>query len=853
MKKIFTLTIVLFFITNFSFAVQIDEIKAKQIGKAFLQNKTKCPLGANELNLNLISKVHHNSTSYYYVFNVNAIGFVIVAADDQVSPVLGYSYEGVFDPNAISQSTQKWLEEYKNQIRFVIENNIPATEEIKIQWTNLKSETNSNYELKVSVAPLLLTKWNQSPYVNAQCPSSSVTGCVATGMAQIMKYWNYPAQGAGFHSYNHDNYGTLSVNFGSTTYDWASMPNNVNSPNAAVATLMYHCGVSVDMDYSPQSSGAYVIENSPTPQACSEYALKTYFGYKTTLDGVQRINYTQTNWMNLVKAELNASRPILYAGFGSGGGHCFVADGYDDNDFIHMNWGWGGAYDGYFQINALNPAGLGTGGGSGGFNTGHQAVIGIEPPATVPTYAMALYNYVTPSATSIYYGQSFDVSTNIVNNSNTNFSGDYTAAVFDAQFNFVEYIQTISSQNLAIGNHHINELVFSSTGMLSMLPGTYYIGIFYRPNGENWMEIENNGAYTNYVQIDVNNPNDLELYSEIAVSPGLSLTQGQGASVTVNVINDGAQDFIGEYSVDLFQLDGTFAQTINVVNENTGLPPTFSYQDPFLNFSTSSISVEPGTYLMAVMHNENNTGWELSGSSYFQNPIKVTVSAPGLVADMYEVNNTYAQAYNLQTTFSNNSANITTDGTNIHVETDIDYFKVVLEPGYDYTLNPRIHDSYNAGNGNSYSVDALFSYSNDGINWSDVYDDVLPASLHVGPSTVYFKIAPYFAGETGTYLFDLGITRTSFTGINEAELSNKIQIFPNPTKDKINVNFEEFDDKISTITFATIQGELIQAFDLTTNFDKKISFPLANVASGIYLLQVHTEKGILTKKIIVSK
>ncbi len=284
----------------------------------------------------------------------------------------------------------KWLEGYKNEIRFIITNNILQTTEIANDWSSLINGINYGGSLgkKAGVTPLCQTTWDQSPYYNALCPydnsasERTVTGCVATAMAQVMKFWNFPATGTGYHSYNHDTYGTLSANFGSSTYNWTSMPNNVSSNNSAVATLMYHCGVSVDMNYgvgSTGGSGAYVISNASPVTNCTEYALKNYFGYKSTLQGVEKDNYTQTQWVNLMKTELDAGRPVIYAGFGSGGGHCFVNDGYDINSFFHFNWGWSGSYNGFFVITALNPGGVGTGGGTGGFNNNHQAVIGIEP------------------------------------------------------------------------------------------------------------------------------------------------------------------------------------------------------------------------------------------------------------------------------------------------------------------------------------------------------------------------------------------------------------------------------------------------------------------------------------------
>jgi hypothetical protein len=234
-------------------------------------------------------------------------------------------------------------------------------------WVNLL-DGRKNVSVSTAVSPLVQTKWDQSPYYNNLCPydnskgERTVTGCVATAMAQVMNYWEYPKKGTGFHSYNHSKYGTLNANFGSTTYDWANMPNELTSSSStvqknAVATLMYHCGVSVDMDYNVSSeggSGAYVISSRSPVTHCTEYALKTYFGYKTSIQGVQKADYTTTNWKNLLKAELDASRPIVYAGFGDGG-HCFVCDGYDNNDYFHFNWGWGGLYDGYFALNALIP------------------------------------------------------------------------------------------------------------------------------------------------------------------------------------------------------------------------------------------------------------------------------------------------------------------------------------------------------------------------------------------------------------------------------------------------------------------------------------------------------------------
>ncbi len=846
------------------FAEQINEETARNVGKNFLISTAHASVDANIGELQLIYRAGTGNTKslntldptvYYYVFNTITDGFVIVSGDDAVDPILAYSNSGSFSAENIPQCVAKWLEDYKSEIRRIVNLKLHANAEISELWNRLKGSNDYNARLSnsTSINPLMLTQWNQSPYENTLCPGGSVTGCVATAMAQIMKYWNYPATGSGFHSYNHQTYGTLSANFGSSTYQWGSMPNVLTSVNTAVGALMYDVGVSVDMNYSPQVSGAWVIENSPAPQACSEYALKTYFGYKSTLNGVERVNYSDVQWLALLKSELDASRPILYAGFGSGGGHCFVADGYDVNDFVHFNWGWGGAYDGYFHINSLDPSGTGTGGGSGGYNSGHQAVVGIEPPTGTQTFSMALYDYVTPTASTIYYGQAFDVSTNISNSGTSTYNGDYTVAVFDDNYNFVDYVQTLTGYTLQGGFAYTNNLVFSTSGLFSMLPGTYYLGVYYRPTGGNWFQVANSGSYTNFVQLTVINPNEIELNSAMIVTPGTSLIQGQAVSVNLNIINDGLNTFFGQYGVGLYNLDGTLAQTVSTVDENAGLPTGYTYLAPYLTFTNSSVTVVPGTYLLAVQHNYNSTGWQLTGSSYFSNPIKVTVVAPNIQADIYEVNDAVNQSYNLPVSFVGNSTVVNTVGSNCHTTSDNDFYKIILPASYNYTITPRLHDSYNSGNGNTYTLDGLFSYSTDGVTWSDAFDDVIGGSVSInGGGTLYFHVAPYFAGETGTYLLDIPITRAAVIGIDENEIGKFFDIYPNPAINYLLVDFNEFAGKLKMINLLTISGQKVFSTEFSgTNNQVRLS--LNNLSEGFYFLELQTSEGVATKKIVLSR
>jgi hypothetical protein len=851
------------------FADPVDEKTALTVGKAFVTNNSNSPVLKSAVSLKTALRITGKDLSlnqapaatYYYVFNVDSRGFVIVAGDDAVMPILGYSDEGNFDPARIPENVAKWLEGYKREIRYILDHHIPATKEISDRWAVLKQGQGfPEMSSTQSAGPLLATKWNQAPYYNDLCPidyqagERAVTGCVATAMAQIMKYWNYPEKGSGFHSYNTERFGTLSANFGNTTYDWASMPNSINSANAAIATLMYHVGISVDMSYGTGEQGgssAYVLSAQSPVINCSEYALKNYFGYKSSLQGVEKDNYTSSQWIALLKTEFDASRPVLYAGFGSGGGHCFVADGYDNNNYIHFNWGWGGAYDGFFQVNALNPDGLGIGGGTGSYNTGQQAIIGIQPVQSSTHFELALYNYVSISDNPIGYTQPFSITTNIANNGTGAYSGDYAAAIFDESANFVDFVEVKTGQSLESGYAYTNNLVFSSDGMVSLLPGNYYAGIFYKPTGGNWMQLADDGDYSNMIPFAVTYSNDIELHSDMTVSPGTTLIQGEEASVNLNIINTGSQTFKGQYAVGLFDLNGDAVQTIDVVDETDGLPSGYTYLDPYLTFTTSSVDVDPGSYLMAVMHKPSGGDWILTGSTDYQNPIRVIVQAAGVPPDIYEDNNATQDAYDLPVSFSQNTAHVTTDGSNCHVGTDYDYYKIDLPAGYAYTIAPRLQDSYNSNDGNVYTLDALFSASLDGDQWSDAFDDVPDGVIELNNGgTVYFMVSPYFTGETGNYLLDMHITRGSSSGIKDPSSDASLKVYPNPARDLVNISTESFHGTIRKIEVVDAAGNPV-LYPATETSGSIVNVSLNSLPDGVYGLRIYTDDGISTKKIII--
>jgi len=869
MKNLFTILAVLF-LPLLLFSKPVDEATANKVGYNFLIGHTTGSQFKNGEALQLVYKSSSNATNadlnYFFVFNATN-GFIIVSADDNAIPILGYSNEGTFNANDIAPQIAKWLEGYKSQIRNIIVNGIQATPQISDMWTGLisNSKPDAPQQSSTGVSPLTKTTWNQSPYYNSLCPydnakgQNAVTGCVATAMAQVLKYWNYPTTGLDNHSYNDNTYGTQSANFAGTTYQWSSMSNNVSSPNTAVATLMYHCGVSVDMSYGVDESSAYVISSASPVKNCAEYALKTYFGYKTTLSGIERKNYSDADWIKAIESEMDNSRPVIYAGFGTGGGHCFVCDGYDANNFLHFNWGWAGQDNGYFQIDALNPGTLGTGGGAGGFNSGQQAIIGIEPTTTggggsSSAFDLRLYDYVTPSTATVYYGQSFYVSTNIINDGTNDFAGDYCAAIFDNTNTFIDYVQIITGASLPKGDIYQSDLKFTYATSFALLPGTYTIGVYYRPTGGSWSLVTSSGSYTNYLQIKVINPGNIEMYANMAITPTGTLTQGGSISVHLDVANMTANQFTGKFVLGLYNFDGTAAFDIQ---ELTGASLNAnSHYTNGLTFSNSNLNVAPGSYLLAMTYVATaTTSNYLVGSTNYANPIKVTIQAPPISPDKYEPNNDINTAYDFTPNYSNDIAIVNTDQSNCHIGSDVDYYKIDLLSGYTYSISAHLDDSKYTTNSNAYTLDAVFSYSTDGGNtWSETFDDVMPSDISANSGFIYFKIAPYFEGETGTYLLETKITRTkSNSGINTSNIStNDLKIYPNPANDLLNIDIENIIGNVSQISIMDMQGkELISKRDILNN--SNIVIPVNELASGLYMVQIQSDKGVISRKITIQR
>jgi len=730
-------------------AKQIDENTAKLAGKNFLISQSG--KSSSTIRLTLVYKsiqpsslVKNNSTAknYFYIFNCSdSSGFVIVSADDIIVPILGYSIKNSFETTKMPSNLAWWLQDYCDQMQCAIENNLLASKITKTAWKDLVKGKSKKKNINTSVSPLLHTEWDQSPYYNDLCPYDNtyneltVTGCAATAMAQIMKYWNYPSTGIGSHSYVHPTYGTLSANFGTTSYNWNNMPNDVTTTNNDVATLMYDCGVSVEMNYgvgSTGGSGAWVLSNDHAgyhPYA-AEHAYPTYFGYNsTTIQGKRRSNYpNDADWIALLKIELDNNRPIQYAGWNSNStaAHTWVCDGYDQNNYFHMNWGWSGSHDDYYTINLISIS------GSTIFPYTYlqQALIGIAPPSGQCNYSLSQnsYNY-----SSIGGVGDFDLYTS------SNCSWNVTS-------NNPSWIH-ITSGTSGTGNSTISYTVDPNTSTSTLSGSMTVVG-----TGSNvTYYITETGLNCSYILT----PNSSIPFSSIGGSGSFSLNTNSSCQWSA------------------FSNDPSW---LHITSASTGTGPNSVYYIVDPNLTTSSLS---GTISVA---DQIFTVTE-DGSSV--NCIVTIIPNTSMNIGFYQGN--YSFVYNLNSACSYS----------------------ILSSSPDWLIVNNV-----SNNVIYFSASANSSY--------------FPRTGYIYINGVYKKITQ--EGNTSV-------------GIDESSQSNTFIIYPNPVSNNLTIEAPQK----SIIQILNIQDQLIKtlvASNAKTNID------VSDFPSGVYVVEVKTEKGLGVKKFI---
>jgi len=388
-KKLLLMSALLCSITTTILAAPITEIDAKQKASEFISEKSAktASIQSKAIVSDEILFTTAEVCDAFYVFNNETNGgYIIVSADDRMPAVLGYSYSGMYNSDEIPDNMRSWLNGYVEQYEYMLQHDDVSA----VSTTSVTGD---------KIYPLLTSKWNQSYPYNALCPQidgiSAFTGCVATAMAQIIYYHQWPSQTTmvipayttSGSNINVPSIGITSINYDNILSEYTEDGYEKIFPSTQekeVANLMKLCGASVNMDYGIEESGAST--------SAAKDALVSYFGYKeTSLSLIKRSGYQQSMWNQIIYDELKNSRPVFYSGTSSSESHAFIIDGYDKEGYFHVNWGWGGYQDGYFLLNSLN-----------GYNSGQTAIIGIEPPNGLVEHKYAYATYKDNTLTFHY-------------------------------------------------------------------------------------------------------------------------------------------------------------------------------------------------------------------------------------------------------------------------------------------------------------------------------------------------------------------------------------------------------------------------------------------------------------------
>jgi len=592
MKKI--LLFVLFFLPLCALARQIDENRATIVAKNFLH-------GNNVLRSNSdysLKLVHTAASSllrssdatenYYYIFDIgNNNGFIIISADDVNVPVIGYSKQGHYKHEDQPANFRSWMKSVKKGMEEAISNRIQQTEDVKQKWEAYLSGNTESIISTHSIEPCIKTQWGQSypyiqeeinPYYSNQNPFI-VTGCGATAMAQVMKYHEHPKSGKkATNAYTTNSYGFYypSVDLTEYTYDWNNMLDKYDMYSAytkeqleAVGILMYHCGISIKMDFGPTSWAA--SEDMPA-------ALIDYFDYDKDMKFIYRTDaLSKQQWSDIMKSSLDKRLPILFGAadyFGSG--HLFVCDGYDEMGLFHFNFGWDGAFDGYFDVDSPM-----------GYANTQDIIVNIKPNEGGKGNDYLLSDISALS--SVYRNEEFTVNFSVSDLNNPGQNGTYHIALCNEDDKILGIIGTCepgkssavckADENIYPGYYHIR-----------LLDDTYQL--IRKTNGLENIRI---AVYQEEApSYDIRITDETEMTSSIYNgNPGESFT------VRLSFANMANSPFDGHYGIVLTNESGFVMYTLY-----EGNTPTTSDKEntpPFFTFNCKLPDNIPNGYYMLQM------------------------------------------------------------------------------------------------------------------------------------------------------------------------------------------------------------------------------------------------------------
>lgn len=840
-KQKFGILTLVFFLAGFIAQAQFRSAgEAAELARSFLHSTSgsalKAPSSVSTLKAVKPFRLNpvENTLSdwYFHVFNVgNQNGFIIVSAHERAKTILGYSDKGYFDSDNMPENLREWLGVYAAEITQL--ENLPVNENNAFEKIN-KSENDTD-EFTTSVAPLLKSiKWNQNSPYNLLCPiidstnnTRAAVGCGATALAQVMKYYNWPPAGTGSNSYTTTTLKIpLSVNFAATQYDWANMTGLYNAASTevqknAVATLMYHCAVAVNMDFN-RTSSSFTTDIAR--------ALFKYFGYDSNAQIYIRNYYTRSEWESRLKSEINAGRPVLYNGQASDGGHIFVCDGYDANGFYHINWGWGGISDGYFELSALNPNELGIGGGNaGGYNTDQYIITGIQKPSSssVPAYLIYTNLPLSSSVSQTSRSGSFNITMQKVYNYGVN---TITGSMGLGLYNGNTLVQVLTTGNITLNSFYgwksysFNNLTIPA----GVANGNYKIHIIYKPNTTtDWTIARGKVGTPNYLDLKVETT-AINITVPSGGYPSLllqslettgNLYSGKTGRFKARITNTGSE-YNSRIAVFVEKSDN------NIVRDTITTDPVNIAAGETREVEFSGIlSVDEGLYKVGLLYDVTNNTDNQANLVLLGNVIEVQIKPVPSIEPKLTLNSTisFPDPQNIFMSNATLTANITnlggyfeekliafifpaTSGSSL---TYIGYQTGILDANETKTINFSGSVALDAGN---YRIGVYY--------WN-------PNST---ASSKWTRIAP---NESSLINFTLkeDLTDVGFNNIYPDPL------FPNPATDYIYLKAEK---KVDYVSVFDITGKLLKR--ITPSNIGFISLNISDLNNGAYLLYVQSSE-----------
>ncbi|MDD5825591.1 MAG: C10 family peptidase [Prevotellaceae bacterium] len=501
MKRGILFLLSLFLIASTTLAKRINEETARKIAIEFLTSKRHINTDVKICNPYISTRSVRDEAGYFIFNSTDGKGFAIVAAEDELPEIIGYSATGHIDSQSMSDGLKLFLESYSQYVE-----DIRKGVAIASDYSATRSST-----LPAEVEPIVKTQWNQPAPYNKYCPDDCPAGCVAVAMGQIMNYHKWPniGTGASFTTYNGK---AISVDFSKSEYRWDLMKNTTKELKEdeeaadAVAKLLFDCGIALKMNYSKNGSSAF-DKNVPL-------ALFNFFGYKHTTLVYDSPNYysSKEEWLEKMKQELVDGRPIYYSASSPKGGgqdaagHAFVISGYDEKDMVHVNWGWGGKDDGYYDIFRLDP-------GAYAFTDGQTAIYGIVPNTDgidgdyLPLPAISTIKTDATELASIGTGyESFNISVGKIFNFNPiSAKWSYGIGLYDNNGNFIKKIQTGNFSITLEPYYYRQDIAFACSLPSDIQDGEYIVKMFFKYDG-NYVEPRvEGGAMNNYFRIVIKN------------------------------------------------------------------------------------------------------------------------------------------------------------------------------------------------------------------------------------------------------------------------------------------------------------------------------------------------------------